>query len=95
MSSNEKKLKSVLNEMINDMNIGSKLMEVRLREEWEAIVGKMIAGHTQSVDLKGDILTLKVESSALRHQLLMSKGDLIAKINEHLENPVVRDVKLR
>ncbi|MFT6849716.1 MAG: putative nucleic acid-binding Zn ribbon protein [Sphingobacteriales bacterium] len=94
MSNNQFTLKEALNKMIQAYRIEDKLSETELVNSWEKIVGVTIAKHTETVHLRGDILYVRVNSSALKHELTMAKTKLRDLLNESLGKAVIKEVML-
>jgi Dna[CI] antecedent, DciA len=93
-SSNQQSLKEVIDELIHAYKLREGLNEVRLRELWEHLMGTMIAAKTLSVNLKGNILTIKLSSSVLRQELMYKRDEIKKALNEALEMEVVNEVIL-
>lgn len=84
-----------LNLLLDKSKWKHKVHELRIQQEWEQIVGKTIAKYTSNVFLNGNLLTIKTEVAALKHELHMSKQQLITNINEYFNEVVVKDIQLR
>ena len=69
-----------------------KVNELRLREEWEAIVGKTISKYTRNMLLQGTKLTIYSDVAALKQELYFGKEQLIARINEYFAETVVTEI---
>ena len=93
-SSNQQTLKEVIDELIHAYKLREGLNEVRLRQFWEHLMGNMIAAKTLSVNLKGNILTIKLSSSVLRQELMYKRDDIKKALNEALEMEVINEVIL-
>lgn len=72
-----------------------KVQEIRMREEWGDMMGNTISKHTRNIALNGSILTIYTEVAALKQELLFSKEQLIARINEHFGEKVVTDIVVK
>lgn len=72
-----------------------KIHELRLRNEWEQIVGKTIARYTRNVTLNDKRLTVFTDVAALKQELLFGKAQLINTINQHFGETVVTDINVR
>lgn len=72
-----------------------KAHEVRMRADWEGIVGKTIARYTRNIYLHNQILTIYTDVPALKQELKFGKEPLIAQINEHFGENVVRDIVVK
>ncbi|MGX5819129.1 DUF721 domain-containing protein [Chitinophaga lutea] len=84
-----------LKEYLNKSRFKPKLMEVRIQENWEAVVGKTVARYTQSVQLFDDKLIITTTVAPLRQELSYSKDTIIRLVNEMLGETVVREVVVR
>ncbi len=69
-----------------------KVTELRIRNEWETIVGKTIAKYTRNLYLSDRVLTVYTDIAPLKQELLLGKEQLIARINEHLGEHAVTDI---
>lgn len=89
-----KSIGDVIKKLSQRQKWSSKLSEAKLLETWEEIVGATIARHTLSLWLQRGKLYLKVDSSVLRQELSFSKEQLILRLNESLEEVVVKEIVL-
>ncbi len=72
-----------------------KVTEVRMRDEWEAIVGKTISKYTRTISLNGKKLTIYTDVAPLKQELLLGKEQLIVRINEYFEDKVVDEILIK
>jgi predicted nucleic acid-binding Zn ribbon protein len=72
-----------------------KALELRLRNDWETIVGKTIARYTRNVYLKNQILTVYTDVPALKQELMFSKQQLIERINEYFGEKAVVEIVVK
>jgi predicted nucleic acid-binding Zn ribbon protein len=72
-----------------------RLREGRIWEVWEEAVGGKIAAHAQPASFREGTLTLHVDSSPWLQQLNYLKKDLIAKVNEALDEELVQEIQLK
>lgn len=72
-----------------------KVTELRLREEWEEIVGKTISRYTRNMYLSNGVLTIYTDVAALKQELFYGKQQLIDRINEHLKEQLVTDIVVK
>lgn len=75
--------------------LNSKLLETRLINSWGEIMGNGVANYTTHLEIKHKKLYVTLSSSLLRHNLMMSRHELITKINLYLENEVITDIIFR
>jgi predicted nucleic acid-binding Zn ribbon protein len=69
-----------------------KMHELRMREEWEQIVGKTIARYTRSLSLADKKLVIFTDVAALKQEIMFSKAQLIQSINTHFGETAVVDI---
>lgn len=74
---------------------GAKVQELRMKQEWEAIVGKTIARYTTNIQLQNRILSIQTDVAPLKQELQLGKENLIRKINAYFKETVVLDLKVR
>ena len=73
----------------------SRMVEFSLQQQWGAIVGPHIAGHTYPESIRHRKLFLLAETSVWLQQLLFLKSEILAKITEVLGEDVLTDIVLR
>lgn len=73
----------------------SRMMEFSLQQQWGAIVGPHIAGHTFPEAIRHRKLFLLAENSVWLQQLLFLKAELLAKIGCAMGKDLVSDIILR
>ncbi len=88
-------LAEAINDYIREMNLGDKLREVSIIDSWEKVVGKAIASRTAKVSIRDGILTVYLNSSVVRNELLMIKEALRERINESAGAEVIKDIVLK
>ena len=62
---------------------------------WDKAVGATIAQNARPAAFKGKLLIVHVISSTWIHQLQFLKNDLMAKINDALGKPLIREIKFK
>ncbi|TGU75197.1 DUF721 domain-containing protein [Geomonas terrae] len=72
-----------------------RLKEGRIWEVWDEAVGSKIASHAQPVAFREGTLTLHVDSGPWLQQLTYLKKDLIVKVNEALDEELVKELYLK
>ena len=69
-----------------------KVVELRMREEWEAIVGKTIAKYTRNINLFHKKLTIYSDVAPLKQELQLGREQLVVRINEYFGERVVEEI---
>ena len=62
---------------------------------WDRAVGEVIAENARPAAFKGKLLLVHVASSSWMHQLQFMKKDIIEKVNDALEEPLVEEIKFK
>lgn len=89
---NSNKLGDVIREMIEAYGLKSKLSEANLVDSWEEVVGQMIAKHTRDVYIKKRKLFVKLDSPALKNELMYRRNSLKDKLNEAAGGEVIEEI---
>ncbi|SEW50808.1 DUF721 domain-containing protein [Chitinophaga arvensicola] len=84
-----------LREFMNKSRMKPRLMEVRIQDNWEQLMGKTIARYTQSIQLIDNKLIVTTTVAPLKQELTYSKDKIIKLVNEMLGESVVREVMIR
>ncbi|WP_236019087.1 DUF721 domain-containing protein [Geomonas propionica] len=72
-----------------------RLKEGRIWEVWDEAVGAKIAAHAQPATFREGTLTLHVDSAPWMQQLNYLKKELITKVNEALDQELVKEIQLK
>jgi hypothetical protein len=70
-------------------------LEFRVFESYQSTVGAMLRARTAPERLLGTTLMVRVESSALGHELTMLKGEILVKMTATLGAGIVDDIRTR
>ncbi len=84
-----------LKQLLEKSHWKPKVTELRMRDEWEAIVGKTISRYTRSLALYNKTLTIYTDVAPLKQELLLGKEQLIARLNEYFEDRVVEEIIIK
>ena len=90
--SNEQTLKEVVRELLKAYRLNGKLLEVRLMNSWENVVGKIISKHTLSLNISKKVLFVKLDSPALKNELGYSKERIIKSLNDEVGENVIEKI---
>ena len=84
-----------LNLLLEKSHWKPKVNEIRMRDEWEEIVGKTIAKYTRSISLYGRNLTIYTDVAPLKQELLLGKEQLKDRLNEYFKERVVDEIIIK
>ncbi|MET3978576.1 putative nucleic acid-binding Zn ribbon protein [Mucilaginibacter sp. UYP25] len=89
---NDKSLKDAIEQMLNVYKIKRKFDETAIVTLWPDLVGKSVANRTKELFIKDKKLFLRIESSVIKHELVMMREQIIQKINEFAKTELVADI---
>ena len=72
-----------------------KLMESRILNNWEKVLGAGVASVTRKLTFNRGKLYVELSSAIVRNELLLSKQRIIALLNAEAKGEVVKDLVLR
>lgn len=84
-----------INHILDKSKWKPRINELKIKQEWEQIVGKTIARYTKNVTLYNKSLTVYTDVAPLKQELLLGKEQLKQKINEYLKERAVEEVHIR
>ena len=70
------------------------MQDIKLRKDWEIIVGHTVAKYTKSVQLRDYNLIITTEIAALKQELQYGKQEIINKVNQHFGSIVVKKITI-
>jgi predicted nucleic acid-binding Zn ribbon protein len=91
---NQSTLGEAIKKMLKAYKLQNKVTETDVWQSWEAIMGPSIYRHTQKIEIRDKVLLIRLDSSALRHELGFAKAKIVEKINEHVGKRFIDDVLL-
>jgi predicted nucleic acid-binding Zn ribbon protein len=91
---NEQSLGDSLQQYLHDNRLKGKTDEYKLLSKWDTMVGGFIAKHTDRLYTSGKKLYVRVESSAVRHELMMNREKVIELVNAEMGRDFVNDLVL-
>jgi predicted nucleic acid-binding Zn ribbon protein len=92
--SNEKPLKAAIEEFLDSFHLRDKLNETKVIQSWEKVVGEMVAKNTSQLHIRNKVLFVKVNSAALRNELLFARQKIIQALNREVGNTVIEEIVL-
>jgi len=92
--SNEILLKDAISAFLKVNNLESKLNETKVIGAWEEVTGKLVARHTDHMQVKDRVLYIKVDSAALREELSYQRSKLVKKLNAAAGIDAIDDLRI-
>lgn len=85
-------MRSAIEEFLKTFRLQDKLYETRVLHSWEKIVGTIVAKHTLNLSIRKKILYVKVDSAALRSELMFAREKIISGLNQEAGTSVIEDI---
>ncbi|RMG85205.1 MAG: DUF721 domain-containing protein [Bacteroidetes bacterium] len=92
---NDKILKDVLREMLDQYKYKGKLYQANIRQFWRENMGTSINTYTKEIKLRGRKVYITIESAALRQELSYGREKLKNVFNRILGEPYIEEVIIR
>jgi predicted nucleic acid-binding Zn ribbon protein len=92
---NTQKLGDVLKEVLQNQQLDTKLYELQLIQSWEKVLGPTVKRYTTNLYIQNKKLYVKLSSSILRNDLMLSREKLIEALNKQAGTSVIEDIIFR
>ena len=89
----EEKIGDILREFIREEGLETPLLQRRLIDSWQTVVGEAIAAYTDNLYIRNQTLFVHVNSSVIRAELSMQRTSLVKKLNETVKSTVITDIR--
>jgi predicted nucleic acid-binding Zn ribbon protein len=86
---------TILSGLAKQLGLETRLVELRIQQQWPALVGEPIGSHTWPAQIRFHKLYLLVENSVWLQQLTFLKPALLAKLNAEAGSEFLTDIVLR
>lgn len=90
-----KQLSTVLESVVKSLGLGDRMRLEEVQAAWKSVAGDFIARQTSPESCMKGVLTVRVSQPSVHHALMMEKSRLLQKLNDHLGNGKVREIKFR
>lgn len=70
------------------------LLQKRLVDSWETVVGKTVAGCTAEKFVKNQTLFVKIVNPALRQDLSMMRTQIVRRLNAQVGAMIIADLRV-
>ena len=87
-------LTDVLGKALRDGGLESPLLEKRIVDAWDVVVGPTVSRYTQQKYIRNQTLCVKIINPALRQDLSMMRTQLVKRLNEHVGSFVIAEVRI-
>lgn len=88
-------ISELLKSFVKNNKLEAGLDQVEIREAWAQLMGNGVINYTESINLQGNKLHVKLTSSVLREELSYGKQKIITMLNEHLGKELIQEIYLK
>ena len=85
-------MKEAIEQMLNVYKIKRKFDETAIKAVWPQLMGASVANRTKEIYIFNKKLFLRIESSVIRHEIVMMTQNIIEKINEKAGSDLVEEI---
>lgn len=91
-SNSEISLGDAIREFIEQNGLENGMDKAKIISSWEKVTGRLVAKHTLDLSFEGSILYVKVDSAALKQELMHQRSKIIKKLNKVVDKSVVSEL---
>jgi len=85
-------MREAIDKMLEESRWKNRYYASKIRLDWALLMGNAVANCTGEIRLQDGKLFITTYNASLKHELSFSKQLLIAKINQHLGENIVKDI---
>ncbi len=89
-----KPVNDIVLELLRTQGLETPLLQKRLMDAWDTVVGPTIAAYTGQKFIKNQTLMVKITNPSLRADLNMMRTELKDKLNAAVNAQVIAEVRL-
>ncbi|MDD3877672.1 MAG: DUF721 domain-containing protein [Bacteroidales bacterium] len=93
--SNEITLKEALKLFLNHYKYNDRINQIRLQEVWFKSMGSMINKHTKRISLNNKVLTVELDSAALKNELSFAKEKMKDTLNTFFDDVAINEIRIK
>ena len=86
-------LSDVLNRTLRQEGLETPMLQYRLIDSWESVVGKTVARYTGEY-IRNQVLFVKILNPALRSDLNMMRTDIVNRLNQAVGSRIIIDIRI-
>ncbi|PZX65601.1 DUF721 domain-containing protein [Hydrotalea sandarakina] len=84
-----------LHQFMNKSNLRNGIRAVQITQIWEEVMGKTIAKYTEKIEIINNTLFIYTPVGPLKNELQFQKAQIIERLNEKLQEPLIQEVVIR
>lgn len=89
---NTEQIGDVIMQFLRSEGLETPLNQYRLIEAWKDVLGQGIGKYTGEMFIKNQTLHVHIKSSVLKQDLMMSRSNIIKRLNEYVKANVITEI---
>jgi predicted nucleic acid-binding Zn ribbon protein len=89
---NTEQLRDVINQFLKQQKLDKPLYEKRLIDAWPLVLGNNIMQYTSNLSIKKRVLYVTLTSAVLRHDLFLSRAEIVKSLNHQVGFEIIDDI---
>ena len=89
-----KSISDLLNKYLRAQGLETPLLQKRVIDFWERVVGRTVASYTGEKFIKNQTLFVKIVNPALRQDLSMMRSQIVKRLNAEVGAMIIADLRL-
>lgn len=92
---NTETIRDVIEQFLKQKKLDKPLFEKKIVNAWPEVLGKNIMNYTSNLAIKNRKLYVTITSSVLRHDLFISRENIVESLNKHVGSHVIDEIVFR
>jgi hypothetical protein len=92
---NTETIRDVIEQFLKQKKLDKPLFEKKIVDAWPEVLGKNIMNYTSNLAIKNRKLYVTITSSVLRHDLFISRENIVESLNKHVGSHVIDEIVFR
>lgn len=89
---NTETIRDVIEQFLKQKKLDKPLFEKKIVDAWPEVLGKNIMNYTGNLSVKNRKLYVTITSSVLRHDLFISRENIVESLNKHVGSHVIDEI---
>lgn len=90
----EQRVSDAVLAFLRESGLETPLLQYRVVQSWRDVVGEPFASHSEALEVKGEVLWVKVHSPSLATELQMQRTALTARLNAAVGAQIIKDIRM-
>jgi hypothetical protein len=90
--SNDQTMKEAIDSMLKAFRLEDKMLQLKLVNSWEKIMGPAVARRTVEIKFNGRRLFITLSSASLRQELFQEREKLVKLLNEEAGSQLIDEI---